>query len=219
MHAQDLFETITGQLIADIEAGAGTWTMPWHALADVGTPVSIAGRPYRGMNALWLPLVGAAQGWTTGVWGTYKGWQATGAQVRRGQRATPVILWKPTKTRGRDTEDITDDGDGPGPRRRLVVRTYNVFAAEQVDGADHLIAERTERLAERDTPKRIAVADAYFAAVGARVIEGGNQVLLPARHRHHPRSDPGPVRPPRKSRWDARPRTRPLDRPPLPHRP
>jgi antirestriction protein ArdC len=175
MHAQDLFETITGQLIADIEAGAGTWTMPWHALADAGTPVSIAGRPYRGINALWLPLVGATQGWATGVWGTYKGWQATGAQVRRGQHATPVVLWKPTKTRGRDTEDTTDDGDDAGPRRRLVVRTYNVFAAEQVDGAEHLITERTERLAGRDTPERIAVADAYFAAVGARVIEGGNQ--------------------------------------------
>jgi antirestriction protein ArdC len=174
MHAQDLFETITGQLIADIEAGAGTWTMPWHALADAGTPVSIAGRPYRGMNALWLPLVGAAQGWTTGVWGTYKGWQATGAQVRRGQRATPVVLWKPTRSEN-TAEDNADDGDGAGPRRRLVVRTYNVFAAEQVDGAEHLIAERTDRLAERDTPERIAAADAYFAAVGARVIEGGNQ--------------------------------------------
>jgi antirestriction protein ArdC len=173
MHAQDLFETITGQLIADIEAGAGTWTMPWHALADAGTPVSIAGRPYRGMNALWLPLVGAAQGWSTGVWGTYKGWQATGAQVRRGQRATAVVLWKPSK--GGAAEDTADDSDLPGLRRRLVVRTYNVFAAEQVDGAEHLIAARTERLAGRDTPERFAAADAYFAAVGARVVEGGNQ--------------------------------------------
>ena len=44
MHASDLFETITAQLIADIEAGAGTWRMPWHRLADSGAPTSADGR-------------------------------------------------------------------------------------------------------------------------------------------------------------------------------
>ena len=48
MHANDLFAQITNQLIADIETGAtGTWRMPWHTLADAGTPTSVDGRPYR----------------------------------------------------------------------------------------------------------------------------------------------------------------------------
>src|SRR5262245_37748735 len=61
MHANDLFAQITDQLIADIESGAtGTWRMPWHTLADSGTPASVDGRPYRGANALWLAMVAAA---------------------------------------------------------------------------------------------------------------------------------------------------------------
>ena len=123
MNANDLFTTITDQLVADIEAGAGTWRMPWHTLADAGTPTSIDRRPYRGMNALWLPMVAAANGWTSGVWATYRGWQRHGAQVRRGERGTHVVLWKPTTGTGTDTEPTTDETTA-GPRRRLLARAY-----------------------------------------------------------------------------------------------
>ena len=34
MQANELFTKITDQIIADIEAGAGTWKMPWHCLAE-----------------------------------------------------------------------------------------------------------------------------------------------------------------------------------------
>lgn len=174
MKANDLFTQITDQLIADIEAGAGTWRMPWHTLADAGTPTSVDRRPYRGINALWLPMVAAANGWTSGVWATYRGWQRHGAQVRRGERGTHVVLWKPTTDKNA-TDTDTDDHDEAAPRRRLLARAYVVFAAEQADGAEPLLEERARQLNERDTPERIASADAYFAEVGARVVAGGNR--------------------------------------------
>jgi antirestriction protein ArdC len=174
VHANDLFARITDQLIADIETGAArSWRMPWHTLADAGTPVSADGRSYRGMNSLWLPLVGAAQGWSTGVWATYRSWQRHGGQVRRGERATHVVLWKPTAGKGQDI-DGDGDGEGRGSGRGLLARTYAVFAAEQVDGAEEVVERRTQWLAERDTPERIASAEVFFAGIGARVIEGGN---------------------------------------------
>ena len=71
------------------------------------------------------------------------------------------------------TTTPTTTGRAASPR--LLARAYAVFAAEQVDGADEIIARRAEQLAERDTPERIAAAEAYFAAVGATVIEGGNR--------------------------------------------
>ena len=110
MHANDLFTTITAQLIDDIETGAaGTWRMPWHHLADAGTPTSIDERPYRGMNALWLAMVAAAHDWTSGTLGTYRAWQRHGAQVRRGERAAQVVLWKPTPRTDKTTTG--DDSD------------------------------------------------------------------------------------------------------------
>jgi antirestriction protein ArdC len=147
--------------------------MAWHALADAGTPASVDGRPYRGANALWLAIVAAARDWPTGTWATYRAWQRHGAQVRRGEKATQVIFWKPTTPKDHDDDDT--DNDAGSRRQRLLARAYAVFAAEQVDGADEIIARRAERLAERDTPGRIAAAESYFAAVPATVVEGGNR--------------------------------------------
>jgi antirestriction protein ArdC len=176
MHAHDLFQTITDQLIADIEAGTATWRMPWYTMADIGTPESVDGRRYSGTNALWLAMVGTAREWTSGVWATYMAWQRRDAQVRRGEKATPVLLWKPIKTktqdRSRRDDRRGDDEAADGPR--LVARVYNVFSAEQVDGADDVIARKVERMAGRDTPERIAAADAYFTGFDVDVIEGGN---------------------------------------------
>lgn len=127
MRADDLFAQITNQLIAEIESGAaGIWRMPWHTLTDAGTPVSVDGRPYRGMNAVWLPMVAATHGWapdvaTARVWGTYRAWQRHGAQVRRGERATHVVLWKQSRPAG------TDDDTEPDQRRpRLFARASTV---------------------------------------------------------------------------------------------
>ena len=55
MKADDLFSSITASLIADIEAGAGTWEMPWKRLARLPKSLS-TGEPYRGINALILGL-------------------------------------------------------------------------------------------------------------------------------------------------------------------
>lgn len=177
MHASDLFESITSQLIADIETGAaGTWRMPWHTLADAGTPTSIDGRPYRGMNSLWLPMIAASHDWTSGVWATYGGWQRHDAQVRRGEKATQVVLWKPTGPKA-DNDTTVDDTQAEPRRRRLLARAYSVFAAEQVGGADEIISRRAHRLAQRDTPERITAADDYFATVGATLVEGGNRAF------------------------------------------
>jgi antirestriction protein ArdC len=171
MNAETLFESITDQLVAAIEAGAGDWVMPWHTLATAGTPTSIDGHTYRGLNALWLPMVASTHGWESGLWATYRGWQRHDAQVRRGEHGTQVLLWKRIDPKAPDTDGDTDE---QGRRRsRLVARTFTVFAAEQVDGADQLVARRQHP--GHDTPDRIAEADSYFAAVAACVTIGGNQ--------------------------------------------
>jgi len=63
MKAEDLFAHVTDELVAAIEAGAGDWTKPWHRLAAGGLPTNADGRAYRGVNALWLPMVAADHGW------------------------------------------------------------------------------------------------------------------------------------------------------------
>lgn len=167
-----LFAQITAQLIEDIESGsAGTWRMPWHTLADAGTPESVDGRRDRGLNSIWLSMVAAGRGWTSGIWGTYRTWQRHGDQVRRGDRATQVVLWK--QTRPADDDNQSDNADEPRRRPRMFARVYAVFAAEQVDGAADIVARRQQLT--RDTPDRIDAAGHYFTAIGAHVIHAGNR--------------------------------------------
>lgn len=177
MNAEDLFEKVTADLIAAIEDGARDWHMPWHRLGATGLPRSVDGHAYRGWNALVLAMIAADRGWTSSTWATYNGWKRHGAQVRRGERGTQVVLWKPTERR-----ETTDDGD-EAVHRSLFARAFTVFAAEQVDGAEH----HTNAHEDESTPaQRIESADAYFAAVGADVVHGGDQACyVPALDRIH----------------------------------
>ena len=186
MNTDELIEHVTNDLIAAIENGADTWQMPWHTIATNAQPRSIDDRPYRRLNAVVLALTAATNGWPSGTWATYRGWQRHGAQVRRGERATHVLLWKPARPateRDDSTNEPDDTGTSTAARGRLVSRVFAVFAAEQVDGADSTLTDRDE---PRDTPERIAAADTYFASIGADVITGGNRACyIPADDRIH----------------------------------
>jgi antirestriction protein ArdC len=177
MKAEDLFEKVTAGLISAIEDGAKDWRMPWHRLGASGLPHNVDGRAYRGWNALVLAMVAADRGWTSSTWATYNGWKRHGGQVRRGERGTQVVLWKPT-----ERHETTDDG-GEAVHRSLFARAFTVFAADQVDGAER----HTNETATESTPaQRIESAEAYFAAVGADVVNGGDQACyVPTLDRIH----------------------------------
>jgi antirestriction protein ArdC len=162
MKANDLFEKVTNDLVAAIESGAKGWKMPWHRLGSAGLPHSIDARPYRGWNALVLSMVAVERGWSS-TWATYRGWQRHDCQVRKGERGTQVVLWKPI-------ENKTDSDDGNG-KRSMFARAFTVFAAEQVEGG-HGLTQPTD---ERPTTERIADAERYFERVGADVVTGGDQ--------------------------------------------
>lgn len=128
----DIYTRVTTEIIAAIEAGAGEWRMPWHHDgSSVARPTNIAsGKAYRGVNTLALWIAAQAHGFGSGIWGTYRQWQAKGAQVRKGERATTVVLWK--EAARRDDEDNGDDERSQRPR--LFARAFSVFNSTQVDG-------------------------------------------------------------------------------------
>jgi antirestriction protein ArdC len=184
MRVEDLFEKVTADLVAAIEAGASGWRMPWHSLSV--TPRNVDGRPYRGWNQLVLGMTAAERGWC-GVFATYKGWQRHGGQVRRGERATTVVLWKPVDARG-DNDDDGDDSRVGSAGRGLVARSFSVFALEQVDGAT--IALPSAPCIE--VLERVDAAEQFFVRVGADVRVGGDRacyrpgddvICLPGRDR------------------------------------
>ncbi len=140
MSPVDIYEEITARLIQALEAGTIPWRQPWSSL---GGPRNLNGRPYRGINTFLLELSGHGDP----RWGTYRMVQEQGGNVRKGERGTRVILWKPVP---RNSEDGAQDST-PG---YLLLRTFTVFNAEQCDG---LPALDVPELAEHE---RIANAEA-----------------------------------------------------------
>lgn len=162
----NIFERITNQIVAAIEAGALDYSMPWHQTGkSLDCPHNaITGRAYRGLNVVTLWMDGHVAGFQTGQWATYRQWNEHGAQVRKGERGTPVFFWQ---QRGNgDTEH--DDGED---RRRLgfIAKAFTVFNVEQVDGYT------PDAIPELSDTERHARAEGFIRQVGATIQHGGDR--------------------------------------------
>ena len=160
----DIYATVTDQLVAAIEAGAGSWRMPWHhSGAPVMRPTSVASRRYSGINRLVLWATADAYGYASGTWATYQQWRSSGAQVRKGEIGTHVILWKKVE-RADATAEISSDGES---RARFFARSFVVFNRDQVDGVEDSAVPEV-------TPVSTSIADAlaFLEGVGVPVEYG-----------------------------------------------
>jgi antirestriction protein ArdC len=161
----DVHARVTAAIISAIEAGTGTWRMPWHhSGADVTRPTNVAsGKPYRGINTVSLWAAAYASGYTSGVWGTYRQWQALGAQVRKGEQASLGVLWK--ELRAKDDDDGNSD-EHEHDHRRLFAKAFSLFNADQVDG---YVPEPQPILPESE---RLVAVEAFIAALGIDTVYG-----------------------------------------------
>ncbi|MDR3472571.1 MAG: zincin-like metallopeptidase domain-containing protein [Devosia sp.] len=175
----DVYSRVTQEIITAIEAGDSRYRMPWHHDgAAVTRPINLtSGRPYRGINVVSLWAAAQAKGYAGGVWATFRQWQAQGAQVRKGEKASLAVLWKDIR---RDDDDAGEEGEEA--RARVFARAFAVFNADQVDGyapAPKPVLPESERLAQ---------AEAFIAALNIPVSFGApyayyhlvkDQVFLP----------------------------------------
>jgi antirestriction protein ArdC len=161
----DVYSRITAEITTAIEAGAGRFRIPWRqAGAAVARPVNLAsGKAYRGVNVVSLWAAAQAKGYSGGVWGTFRQWQAKGAQVRKGEKASLAVLWKDVRRDGAH-DDAHDEASPPDARHaRVFARAFSVFNADQVDG---YAPEPAVLLPESE---RLARAEAFIAALAIPV--------------------------------------------------
>ena len=167
----DIYQRITDRIVEAIEAGAGEWRMPWHSGANGSAPVlpinAASGKPYRGVNTVVLWATAQAEAYPSAVWATYRQWAELGAQVRKGEKSSPVVFWKISDRE--QQEDAEDQEDGR--RSRVFARGYSVFNAAQVDGYQ---APALPILPEIE---RVEHAEAFFAATGLDIRHGGNRAF------------------------------------------
>lgn len=161
--ACDIHQDITDRIIAAIVANPDAKpVMPWNRS---GLPMTLpvnahTANTYNGINIPILWCAAEERGYQSGHWATYRQWTELGAQVRKGEKSSPVIFYKEFEVEP-DAEDADDDG------KRRMARWSNVFNADQVEGYD------PDPVPDRPMLDRLASVDRYVAATGALILIGG----------------------------------------------
>lgn len=191
---------VVASLIEQIESGAdGTgWTKVWKSLARRGGAAKVIGGQYNGGN--YIACVIAEMTGAVGPWGTYKQWEAKGAQVRKGEHGLKLLRPMPFEKKAKDGTPLVDANGKPV--KGIWFQVFSVFSANQVDGYDVEVApvvevEKTDALAwfeqvvevhgvtmaegdpafwpVHDRITMPAVADFY--SVDAYVVTGGHELI------------------------------------------
>lgn len=116
-----VYESVTARVLDALERGTAPWRKPWQTVS--GSPANaLTGRPYRGVN---LVLLGLAP-YRDHRWLTFRQALDLGGNVRKGERSTEVVFWKPL--------DVPERDGSEGTRTVPLLRTYRVFNALQCDG-------------------------------------------------------------------------------------
>jgi antirestriction protein ArdC len=160
----DIYERVTNQVLRAMEAGTKEFRMPWHvATPDALSPVNASSKQnYRGVNVLSLWSSAQLEGYPSGLWATYKQWKELGAQVRTGEKGTPVVFWKFPETREAGTVPSVEEE----VRKRPIARGYVVFNVAQVDGY-----KPPERCGPSES-ERVKAAENFFFSLGADIRHG-----------------------------------------------
>ncbi|MGQ2959234.1 MAG: ArdC family protein [Agrobacterium sp.] len=91
----NLYDEITGKIIAELEVGRFPWVQPWgtaSAKAPLGLPRNAAtGRSYSGINILILWGAVVQHGFPGQGWLTYRQAAALGGNVRKGEQGPTVV--------------------------------------------------------------------------------------------------------------------------------
>lgn len=173
----DAYERVTALIIAELEKGVRPWMKPWnaeHAAGRITRPLRANGQPYRGINVLMLWGAASEHGYAAPIWMTFKQAQELGGHVRKGEHGS-LVVYANTVTR---TE--TDENGDEQERDIPFMKGYTVFNVEQVEGLPAHFYALAEQPAE--SMQRIEQAEAFFAATGADIRQGGNRAYYSPAH-------------------------------------
>lgn len=171
----DIHQQVTDAIVAAIEANPDEYRMPWQrsALTASMPRNAVTKAHYYGINALVCWTVAEKHRYPSTLFATFKQWQSIGAQVRAGEKGTPIVFYK-----SYEVEPTGDEDDGS----RLAIRYSHVFNAAQVDGFDLPTMAPMEPLTRHETMLRIITnskIDVRYGGEAAFYVPSADFVQLP----------------------------------------
>jgi antirestriction protein ArdC len=156
----NLYDSVTAQIVAELEKGAAPWVKPWKAdgTADHN---HVSKKAYRGINRLLLGMSAMAQGFASPAWATYKQWQELGAQVSKGSKGTAIVFFKPVA--GKQNAETGEKETG-----YCVIRGYTVFNATQTN------LPVSAPIVPENAFSPVEQCEQFIARTGALISHGGD---------------------------------------------
>lgn len=170
---RDVAADINAKILALLAEGVMPWRKPWDsARVSPALPRRVGGEPYRGANVILLWSRGAASGFRSPYWLTFKQANKLGASVRKGEHGESVIYYgAATRVRARQNKEAVED-------TFRFLKSYVVFNADQIDGLDAKF--HAEPLPT--TPPRLSAHDKWFLRLGiARILSRDVAAYVPKR--------------------------------------
>ncbi|KGT93878.1 DNA primase [Erwinia typographi] len=136
----DLYQQVTDKIVASIELGVLPWRKPWRdskRFAESPIPSNAStGRHYNGINIMLLWLSAEEQGFNSNRWLTWKQAQAAGGNVRKGEKATVAVFFKPFEVESTDKagQPHTNAQGDTVMEQRIMLRSIMLFNIEQCEG-------------------------------------------------------------------------------------
>ena len=159
MNNIDLYNKITSQITELMQQHGSDWTRPWTSTAG-GPSNALTGDHYKGINTLLLNLEAHGKGYSQPYWATFKQWRMKGGSVRKGQRGTLCVFYKP----------IVIEQPNESIRTVPVMKHFFLFNADQVDGIE--IPETEEPVTIQD---RNHAVDDLLNGTGAIIHKTGSR--------------------------------------------
>ena len=159
----DFREEITEKIITAIENDTAPWQQPWNGAEAPQN--GITKHQYNGINTVILSLAMMGMDWdkrNDPRWLTYRQAQSNDWYVRKGEKGTRVILWKPT---------IGTDEHGNREITAVLQRTFTVFHASQIEGIPDYVPPEINIIEAHEKAEKI------IANSGAKIVFGGGEAF------------------------------------------
>jgi len=169
----DIYQRVTDAIILNLEQGVRPWIKPWTSGGSTTRPLRHDGTPYRGINVLVLWSEAAVRGYASSTWMTYRQATILGGQVRKGEQGTTVVYANVIERSDKANQSDTTSADPIATTRIPVLRAYNVFNVDQIDGFSDTAP--SQPLISDSLSGRIERADAFIATSGAHVVHRGSR--------------------------------------------
>jgi antirestriction protein ArdC len=182
----EIRQTVTNRILDALQNGnLPPWRRPWSSDPNCGAPRNVlTHRFYKGINVLLLMLASTENEYHSRWWGTFRQIKEMGGYVRRGQKATQIILYKPI------TNTVTTDDGEETEKTFPLMRTFCVFNVQQTVGLEHLHAGQGS-IDSSEVEERFERAEEVIGATNATIKYGGNSAYYNHRddyiqmpHRH-----------------------------------